>query len=380
MRALCEGPVGDTHVAPAAPAAPVAPAGPAAAAVVSASAADQSGAGTLARSVDVLVVGAGPAGLSTAVALAAGGVGRVEVVEREPHAGGALRCAPPAWPGLREMRRTPAGPVAARRLADAAVSAGATVRTWVGVTDWVGPLTVQVTGPQGRELITARVIVLATGARERPRAARGVPGARGAGVFTGEGALRALHWHGQRVGTAAVVVGEADDPGYRVAGALRRAGTDIVALTGAMPMSAAHWPHRALVRLGWGVPLLGCATVSELIGRHGQITGVRLRRTDGARAELRCDAVVFCGAWVPENELARAAGLALAADRGPRIDAEGRTSRPGIFAVGALVRPAAPARAAVLAGHVAARAVRDYLAGAPWPLADQSVTIGEHGG
>ncbi|MFD5878213.1 FAD-dependent oxidoreductase, partial [Streptomyces yangpuensis] len=43
------------------------------------------------RRVDVLVVGAGPAGLALAARLARAGAGRVEVLEREPEPGGMPR-------------------------------------------------------------------------------------------------------------------------------------------------------------------------------------------------------------------------------------------------------------------------------------------------
>ncbi len=330
--------------------------------------------GPVERSVDVLVVGAGAAGLAAAGALAAAGVGRVEVLEQQPSAGGVLRYAPwacGAWPDPRAPRRAPAGREAARRLLDAATGAGALVRTGWTVTGWAGPLTLAATGPGGRELITARAVVLATGARERPRAARGVPGARGEGVFTGEGALRALDEPGQLLGATAVVVGSADDAGYRVAGALRQAGTRPVALVGAPSLGPSPW--RALTRLGWGVPVLGDAAVTELTGAGGRVTGVRLRRADGAMAQLDCAAVVFCGSWVPENELAAAAGLAVAADLGrPAVDAEGRTSHPGVFAVGGLPHPAGPGRRtgprhAAARARALATAVAQHLAGAPWP-------------
>ncbi len=113
--------------------------------------------------------------------------------------------------------------------------------------------------------------------------------------------------------------------------------------------------------------------MTELTGAGGRVTGVRLRRADGAVAELAGSAVVFCGSWVPENELARAAGLAVAADLGrPAVDAEGRTSRPGVFAVGGLPHPAGLARHtgprhAATRAHALAAAVAQHLAGAPWP-------------
>ncbi|PRH78144.1 oxidoreductase, partial [Streptomyces solincola] len=176
------------------------------------------------RAVDVLVVGAGPAGLAAAAALAAGGAGRVEVLEREPAPGGVLRYLPSAGPGL-----PLGGPRYAGRLAAAALRAGAELRCGIGATGWAGPRTLETTGPGGTERITARAVVLATGARERPRSARLVPGTRPAGVLTSSELLRSVHLFGQRVGDRAVVVGagpEAD----RAVRALRTAGTRVVAV------------------------------------------------------------------------------------------------------------------------------------------------------
>ncbi|NEC09109.1 oxidoreductase, partial [Streptomyces sp. SID7909] len=71
-----------------------------------------------------------------------------------------------------------------------------------------GPRTLDATGPGGLERITARAVVLATGARERPRAARLVPGTRPAGVYTTGELQQSVHLHHQPIGTRAVVVGD----------------------------------------------------------------------------------------------------------------------------------------------------------------------------
>ncbi|MGP4092673.1 FAD-binding protein, partial [Streptomyces sp. KR55] len=111
------------------------------------------------RQVDVLVVGAGPAGLAAAARLAAAGVGRVEVLDREQQAGGVPRHC--AHGGFGTWSRPLTGPAYARLLADAAVHAGAVVRTGVTALDWTGPLALATVGPDGPETITARAIVLA---------------------------------------------------------------------------------------------------------------------------------------------------------------------------------------------------------------------------
>ncbi len=122
--------------------------------------------------VDALVVGAGPAGLAAAVALKGGGAGTVLVIEREDEAGGIPRLCAHTGFGLRDLHRVLSGPAYARRWVKRARSAGVDIRTSSMVTGWAAPGRAEVTGPDGLLEVHARAVVLATGARERPRAAR----------------------------------------------------------------------------------------------------------------------------------------------------------------------------------------------------------------
>ncbi|MFG3496596.1 FAD-dependent oxidoreductase [Streptomyces sp. NPDC047928] len=310
------------------------------------------------RTVDVLVVGAGPAGLAAAERLAVLGAGRVEVLEREPAAGGAPR----------HRHRTGPGPVDAPRRAEAAVRAGAALRTGVTATGWAGPLTLDTTGPGGLERITARAVVLATGARERPRTARLVPGTRPAGVLTAGGLQRAVHLYGQRIGGRAVVVGAGQVARHAVR-TLRSAGTGVVALVAERPCHG-PWPAAA------GVPVLDRTMVTELLGR-GRLSGVRVRHADGRTGVLACDTVVFTGDWIPDHELARYGGVVIdPGTRGPAVDAAFRTSQPGVFAVGNLLRGVESAGRAAAEGRAVAGPVLERLAGAAWPGARPVVTVG----
>jgi hypothetical protein len=71
---------------------------------------------------------------------------------------------------------------------------------------------------------------------------------------------------------------------------------------------------------------------------------------------VAADTVVFTGDWIPDHELARRCGLTVErATLGPRTDRWGRTSRPGLLAVGNLVHPGETAGRAALGGRDAGR-------------------------
>ena len=86
------------------------------------------GNGTAVRTahVDVLIVGAGPAGLAAALALRALGVARVLIVEREEQAGGIPRHSAHTGFGLRDLHRLLSGPPYAAHYVRLAREAGRT--------------------------------------------------------------------------------------------------------------------------------------------------------------------------------------------------------------------------------------------------------------
>ncbi|KUL43949.1 oxidoreductase [Streptomyces regalis] len=325
------------------------------------------------REVDVLVVGAGPAGLAAAARLAAAGAGRIEVLDREQRAGGAPRHC--AHGGFGTWLHPLTGPAYARLLTGATVRTGAVVRTGVTALDWTGPLSLATVSRDGPETITARAVLLATGCRERPRTARLIPGTRPAGVYTTGELQQAVHLYGQHIGTRAVIVG-AEDVSYAAADTVRAAGAEVVAMLTDRPGARTSLARALDTRLRRRIPLLTHTTVTELLG-HGRLSGVRVHHRDGRTTVLAADTVVFTGDFVPEHELARRGGLTLdPGTRGPAVDAGRRTSRPGVFAVGGLLHPGESAATAAREGARAAVAVGEWLAGAEWPDDD----IGSPGG
>ena len=323
----------------------------------------------------VIIVGSGPAGLTAAAALAP--TCTVTVLERQPQAGGIPRHSAHTGYGLRDRRRVMTGPSYAGALLADALAAGAHVRTQATVTGWAVQCAVEVTSPQGREVISANAIVLATGARERPRAARGIPGDRPAGVMTTAQLQETVHLQHRPVGTRAVVLGS-ELVSWSAVLTLRDSGCRTVALVTAAPHREAPGAIGFAGRIGLSVPVLTDTQVVAIEG-HGRVTGVRLRhRPTGRETVLDCDTVITSGDWIGEFELARSLGVPLAPGRrAPLADAALRVTPDGVFAAGNVVHPADQADVCALDGRHVAASVARFLAGDRTPPPAVAVEPGE---
>jgi thioredoxin reductase len=316
---------------------------------------------------DVLVVGAGPAGLTAATALRESGVDSVMVIERETDAGGIPRHSDHTGYGVRDLHRVLTGPQYARRLVEQARDWRVDLRTSTMATDWAGDTSLFVTGPGGRVRIDARAVVLATGARERSRSARMIPGDRPSGVLT-TGLLQSLvHLRHERagglIGTRAVVIG-AELVSWSAVVTLREAGCDTALMTSEHERPEAYAAFNLAGRTALRVPVSTSTRLVRIIGRE-RVEAVELMRLDsGARRVIGCDTVVLTGDWVPDNELARARGLDIDAQhRGPLVDTALRTSAAGIFAAGNVLHPVDTADVAALDGRHVAAPVMAWLRG-----------------
>lgn len=328
---------------------------------------------------EVLIVGAGPAGLSAGIALKRLGVKNVLVVDREDSAGGMPRLCHHTGFGLRDLRWAYTGPDYARQYVRLAEAAGLEIRTATTVTGWQDATTVATTSPSGLGHIRAGAILLATGCRERPRSARLVPGRRPQGVFTTGSLQRFVYQHQLPIGKRAVIVG-AELVSLSALMTLAHARVSAVAMVTehpghqiAFPYVAAKWLYADLVAR---VPVLGGARVTALLGGQ-RLEGVEITHAGTLQQEtLACDAVVFTGDWIPEHELARSGGVGLdAGTRGPQVDLGFHTSTRGVFAAGNLLRGAETADTCALEGAQVARHIHAYLAGGAWPTQAMTVAV-----
>jgi len=293
---------------------------------------------------DVVVAGAGPAGLGAAVAAREAGAGRVLVVDREAEAGGILLQCIHSGFGLHHFGEELTGPEYAQRVLHAAMDDGVDVITDAYVLDVGADQRVRLLSAEhGLAVLEASATVLAMGARERTRSAIRIPGERPAGVFTAGLAQRLVNLHGVLPGRRVAILGSGDI-GLIMARRLTLEGVEVAGVFELMPH--ANGLSRNIVHClhDFDIPLHLSTTV---IGIHGRdrvervtVAPVdeRLRPVLERAWDVPCDTLLVSVGLIPENELSRQLRLRLdPVTMGPVVSSTMETSRDGVFACGNVV-------------------------------------------
>ncbi len=301
---------------------------------------------------DVLVVGAGPAGLSAAIVAAKAGAD-VLLVDSGPEVGGALthaRFAPEndgAGPTLEALRAT------AGQLAGLRVLTDATCNGWFA-DNWLPVI-------RGNCLYRVRAaqVVIASGSQEQPLVFRNndLPG-----ILLSSAAQRLMRHYAVPPGRQAVVFAGNRD-GYWTALDLLEAGVGIAAILD--PLGTPSCPTSAGRLAARGVPIVANARITEALAAAGNrhVRAVRYSVHGHDRKAVDCDVLIVAAGCTPSYQLPLQAGARLDHD-----DASGQFtltklpagmhlagSAAGCFALGAVLRSGeiAGARAAAGAGHPA---------------------------
>ncbi len=293
---------------------------------------------------DVIVIGAGPAGLAAACEAYKNGAQKILVVERDKEAGGILNQCIHNGFGLHYFKEELTGPEYAGRFIDMLKNTSAELLLDTMVLEVTENKEVCMMNPRdGYFAAQADAIILTMGCRERTRGAIGIPGARPAGVFTAGAAQRYVNIEGYMVGKKVVILGSGDI-GLIMARRMTLEGAKVVACVELMPYS--NGLNRNIVQClnDYNIPLYLSHTITEIKGKR-RVEGVVVSEVDnhgkpipGTEQFFDCDTVLLSVGLIPENELSKEAGIELdPRTKGPVVYENMETSIPGIFACGNVV-------------------------------------------
>ena len=295
-------------------------------------------------SFDVVVIGGGAAGMAAAASARCAGAARVAMVDREERPGGVLRQCVHNGFGLHRMKAELTGPEYAAQEEQAVIDVGVTCEYGVSVLriDDEGAGKLVVGTRFGAELfLHAKAVVLATGSRERGLGALGIAGARPSGVYAAGCAQNFMNLQGLVPGSTAVVLGSGDI-GLIMARRMSLSGIRVLGVYEIMPFSSGLRRNIVQCLDDFGIPLHLSRTVVRLEGETrlnavvvADVDPSTRRPIEGTEERIPCDTLVLSCGLIPENEVAKTAGVALSPITGGAVvDERLATSVPGVFACG----------------------------------------------
>jgi sarcosine oxidase subunit alpha len=324
---------------------------------------------------DVLIVGAGPAGLAAALAASEGGA-RVVVCDENPAPGGSLLAEPePEIEGKSAqtwLEDTLAALRSAQnvRLMTRTQAFGYYAQNFVALNERIAEADLIADPDLPRERIwqmRAREVVLAAGAIERPLV---FPDNDRPAVMLADSARRYCRQYGAKIGDR-VVVATAHDSAYHAALELRKAGVGVALIADLRPEAKGALPDAARAA---GIEVAAQAEVLGVDGRL-RVKAVRVRRPGGDRT-VACDALIMSGGWTPSLHLFSQSRGKLVFDEALQLFKPGASAQRERSAgacnatfdlAGALIEGDAAGRAAAAAAGFAGGAARAYAVAAGLP-------------
>lgn len=292
-------------------------------------------------SVDVAVIGGGPAGLAAALSAKAEGAQKIMIIERNHELGGILQQCIHHGFGLHRFKAELTGPEYAQRFINELDDTDIETLLETMVLEITPERKIYaVNSEQGMMEISAKAIVLAMGCRERTRGALQIPGSRPAGVFSAGTAQRFVNIEGYMPGKRAVILGSGDI-GLIMARRFTLEGAKVEAVVEVLPYAAGLTRNVVQCLEDFDIPLYLKSTVIHIHGKD-RVEAVTIAEVDdawnpipGTERVIECDTLLLSVGLVPENELSSHAGVKLdPVTNGAYVNEHLMTTIPGIFACG----------------------------------------------
>lgn len=290
---------------------------------------------------DVIIIGAGSAGLSAALACNENGLKKILILERESECGGILQQCIHNGFGLHTFNEELSGPSYAQRYIDL-VSKHENIKIKLNTTvvNIEKNLNVHAISKEGYMIYQTKSIILATGCLERSAGAISLKGKRVQGIYTAGCAQKYLNMHNILVGKKVFILGSGDI-GLIMARRMTLEGAKVLGVAEIMPYSNGLARNIKQCLEDFNIPLYLSHTVTDIKGktRVEQITiskvDEKLQPIPNTNITFDVDALLLSVGLIPENTIAKETGIILDhKTKGAIVNEQYMTNISGIFACG----------------------------------------------
>ena len=292
------------------------------------------------RSIDLVVIGGGSAGMAAAIEAKHNGIDNILILEKNNQLGGILdQCIHNGF-GLTEFKEELTGPEYAARFAKQVeeLKIPYLLNTYV-IEISKDKVVTYSSKDDGVQKVQAKAIVMATGCYERNAGAIQLAGSRCAGVITAGAAQRYLNIHGYLCGKKIVILGSGDI-GLIMARRLTLEGAKVICVAELMPYSNGLNRNIAQCLNDYNIPLYLSTTIKQVIGKNRLekviLTKVdeRLRPIPGTEQEIECDTLILSVGLIPYISLLENIDCPTSSTKGALVNENMETAYEGIFACG----------------------------------------------
>jgi NADPH-dependent 2,4-dienoyl-CoA reductase/sulfur reductase-like enzyme len=266
---------------------------------------------------DLVVIGGGISGISSAIAAKKSGVEGVLILEKDSELGGVMNLCVQNGFGMSQFNEDLTGPEFSQRFIDKAIALGIEHKlNTMALEIRKDKVITAVNSVDGIFEIKAKAIIFAAGGMENTKGAVNILGSKIAGIYTAETAQRIVNTEGYLPGKQAVIVGSGD-LGLLIARTMIIEGAKVMAVIepGAKPKGKDKYVTEYLE--DFEIPLLLMHKITELNGdeRVESVTVAEVdsegRRIEGIEKIIECDTILLAVDLMPDTALLKDAGIGI---------------------------------------------------------------------
>ncbi len=320
---------------------------------------------------DLIVIGAGVAGLSAAIEAKSRGVEKIIIIDRDTEPGGAMNNCVHTGFYYKNIKDNLTSPELISDLVDEAIGLGVKIKCETTVVELKDNMEVVLVNKRsGIKSIYGNAIILAMGSREKPFGYKNVLGYGAmSGITTAGSTLKYINRRGVLPGKKCIILGS-DDIGVLTARTLVQEGATVKCMIETSSNIRINSDVSREFIDDFNIPILFNHRVVKIYGT-ARVTGVDIVELDENYNEIKdtvnymeCDTLVLCMKPRPDTKLVEDYCVELDDEEdGVRIDENMATTREGVFACGTVIDGYNSVENVMHQGRSAGKSVSEYIAG-----------------